>query len=92
MRVTRAYEAQRDELMTQVRMEHEAILDAIVRRDPEAARSAARHHLEKVALRITSADRGFWLEAARAHPGAGPVSTTAGSGRGPQRRRPARRG
>jgi GntR family transcriptional repressor for pyruvate dehydrogenase complex len=91
MRVTRAYEAQRDELMTQVRMEHEAIADAIVRRDPEAARAAARHHLERVALRITSADRGFWLEAARGRPTSGPAATTAGSGRGPQRR-PARRG
>ncbi len=86
MRVTRAYEAQRDELMTQVRSEHRAIVDAIGRRDPEAARSAARHHLEQVALRITSADRGFWRDAIQAQGGAA-GSASAGSDRASRRGR-----
>ncbi|HEY6003738.1 MAG TPA: FCD domain-containing protein [Anaeromyxobacter sp.] len=60
MRVTRAYEARHAELVEQVKREHEALAKAIAERDPEAARAAARRHLEMVAARITAADPGFW--------------------------------
>jgi GntR family transcriptional regulator, transcriptional repressor for pyruvate dehydrogenase complex len=65
MRVTRAYEARHAELVTQVKREHEALARAIARRDPEAARSAARQHLEMVATRITAADPSFRAREAR---------------------------
>jgi GntR family transcriptional repressor for pyruvate dehydrogenase complex len=63
IRLTRAYEAQHPKLIGQVRREHGAVADAIARRDPEAARTAARRHLEMVAIRIASADRSFWASA-----------------------------
>jgi GntR family transcriptional repressor for pyruvate dehydrogenase complex len=46
MRVTKGNEARRDEWVQQVRSEHQAIVDAIAQRDPQAARRAAiAHHL-----------------------------------------------
>ena len=59
MRVTRAHEARHAELMQQVKREHEAMAEAIARRDPEGARAAARRHLQMVAARITTADPSF---------------------------------
>lgn len=84
MRVTRTYEGRRDDLMSQVRREHEAVVAAIARQDPEAAQAAARHHLDMVAKRITSADRSFWAEEAVDPPD--PAATAA-----PRRARPVRR-
>jgi DNA-binding FadR family transcriptional regulator len=65
IRLTRAHEAQHPELAAQVMREHEAMVDAIARREPEEARAAARRHLDMVAIRIASADRAFWDRAAR---------------------------
>ncbi|WP_019142321.1 FadR/GntR family transcriptional regulator [Noviherbaspirillum massiliense] len=59
MTITRAWEATREESNEQVRDEHQAIFDTITRRDPEAARSAARHHMEMSARRIRSIDADF---------------------------------
>lgn len=56
MSVTRALEARREETAQQVRDEHHALADAIASKDPEAARSAARRHMEMAAHRIRSAD------------------------------------
>lgn len=44
MTVTKGHEAKRVDFMAQVRREHRAIVDAIVARDPKAARSAAAAH------------------------------------------------
>jgi GntR family transcriptional repressor for pyruvate dehydrogenase complex len=60
IRLTRSYEAQRSELGAQVNREHEAMADAIARGDADAARAAARRHLEMAANRIASADEAFW--------------------------------
>jgi len=68
IRLTRSFEALHPELIEQVRQEHEALAEAIGRRDPEAARAAARRHLERVAIRIASADRGFWASEGGKHP------------------------
>jgi GntR family transcriptional repressor for pyruvate dehydrogenase complex len=75
IRLTRAYEASHAELVKQVKREHAAVSEAIARRDPEAARTAARRHLEMVAIRIASADRSFWASVEGALPvGPGPAS------------------
>ena len=60
--VTRTNEAQRDDFSRQVQAEHAAIVDAILRQDPAAARAAALHHMEGAATRIKSADVTFWAE------------------------------
>lgn len=60
MTVTRANEARSTEFTTQVGAEHEAIMDAIARGDAEAARDAARLHMEMAAARIRRADPEFW--------------------------------
>lgn len=60
LRLTRAYEARRAELVAQVRREHAAIAEAIERNDIEGARTAARRHLEMVAIRFASAEGGVW--------------------------------
>ncbi len=60
MQVTRTYEAGSEELLQQVRQEHQAIVDAIAARDVVAARAAARGHMENAMRRISSADQDFW--------------------------------
>ncbi|NMG73634.1 FadR/GntR family transcriptional regulator [Aromatoleum diolicum] len=60
MTVTRANEARSTEYTAQVRAEHDALVDAIARGDAEAARAAARLHMEMAAVRIKSADADFW--------------------------------
>jgi len=49
---TRSYEATKATLSRQVKQEHAAIVDAISRQDPEAARAAARRHMEGAARRL----------------------------------------
>ncbi len=60
IRVTRGYEATREELSQQVKDEHRAVVEAIVRHDPDAARTAARHHMEMASVRLGSAGQAFW--------------------------------
>jgi DNA-binding FadR family transcriptional regulator len=60
VKVTRANEARREDLMRQVQEEHERIVSAIAERDPDAARAAARAHMEQAARRVREADREFW--------------------------------
>ena len=52
MRVTRGNEARRGDFMEAVRLEHQAIVDAIAARDPVAARRRAREHLFHSAERL----------------------------------------
>jgi GntR family transcriptional repressor for pyruvate dehydrogenase complex len=58
--VTRANENRAASLARQTRIEHEAIAKAILKRDPLAAASAARAHIEKASKRLLSADADFW--------------------------------
>jgi DNA-binding FadR family transcriptional regulator len=60
VKVTRANEARREDFTRQVQAEHEAIVNAIAAGDPEAARAAARTHMERAAERVRLADREFW--------------------------------
>jgi DNA-binding FadR family transcriptional regulator len=60
VKVTRANEARREDFARQVQEEHERIVSAIAARDPEAARAAARAHMEQAARRVREADREFW--------------------------------
>jgi GntR family transcriptional repressor for pyruvate dehydrogenase complex len=55
-RVTRSYEATKAMLSRQVMEEHQRIVDAISRCDPEAARLAARQHMEGATRRLGSLD------------------------------------
>ncbi|GAA4325344.1 FCD domain-containing protein [Streptomyces venetus] len=63
IRVTRANEARRNDFLEAVREEHHAILAAVEARDAEAARRAARLHMDHAAARLQDADDGFWTEA-----------------------------
>ncbi|MFF7311732.1 FCD domain-containing protein [Streptomyces sp. NPDC008137] len=63
IRVTRANEARRNDFIEAVRAEHHAILAAIEARDAEAARTAARLHMDHAAARLQDADDGFWTDA-----------------------------
>ncbi|MGX1566479.1 FadR/GntR family transcriptional regulator [Streptomyces sp. NPDC055509] len=63
IRVTRANEARRNDFIEAVRAEHHAILAAIEARDAEAARGAARLHMNHAAARLQDADDGFWTDA-----------------------------
>jgi GntR family transcriptional repressor for pyruvate dehydrogenase complex len=54
--ITRAIEATKVELAQQVREEHRAIVEALVAQDPEAARAAARLHMERACARLASLD------------------------------------
>lgn len=71
IRATRANEARRDDFAAQVRAEHRALVDAIARRDPAAARAAALRHMDMAEARIRAADPGFW--AAEGRPGEAPA-------------------
>lgn len=57
--ITRAWEAQKVETRSQVEDEHRAIYEAIAARDVEAARAAARRHMEMASHRILTADPAF---------------------------------
>jgi DNA-binding FadR family transcriptional regulator len=57
--VTRSWEAQREETRKQVLQEHNAVYAAIVAGDPEAAREAARKHMEMSSSRIRNIDPAF---------------------------------
>jgi GntR family transcriptional regulator, transcriptional repressor for pyruvate dehydrogenase complex len=63
IRVTRANEARRADFTAQVRREHQILLEAVKAGDPEAARAAARQHMEHAAERLQQADDRFWTEA-----------------------------
>ncbi|MFJ8713237.1 FadR/GntR family transcriptional regulator [Streptomyces violaceus] len=63
IRVTRANEARRNDFIEAVRAEHHAILAAIEARDAEAARMAARLHMNHAAARLQDADDRFWTDA-----------------------------
>lgn len=52
MRITKSNESRRDDWMQQVRAEHRTIFDAIVARDPLAARRAAIAHLVRGEARL----------------------------------------
>lgn len=49
---TRSYEATKASLSREVKEEHAAIVEAISRRDPDAARTAARRHMEGACRRL----------------------------------------
>lgn len=49
---TRSYEATKKSLSREVKEEHLAIVEAISRQDPEAARAAARRHMEGATRRL----------------------------------------
>lgn len=58
--VTRANENRMEALAKQTRVEHEAIMKAVLDRDPVQAAAAARRHIEKASKRLLSADAEFW--------------------------------
>jgi GntR family transcriptional regulator, transcriptional repressor for pyruvate dehydrogenase complex len=62
IRVTRSNEARRTDFTAEVRAEHAAIAEAILARDPEAARAAAFKHMESTIRRIKVAEASFWTE------------------------------
>ena len=55
-KITRSYEATKAALSQQVKEEHQRIVDAISQQDPEAARLAARQHMEGASRRLGSVD------------------------------------
>lgn len=59
IKLTRAWEAQKEETREQVLQEHRGLYEAIRKRDPEAARTAARNHMEMSSHRIRHADPDF---------------------------------
>lgn len=59
IKVTRAWEAQQEDTRQQVMDEHRLLYEAIARQDPEAARAAARTHMEMSSRRICTADPAF---------------------------------
>ena len=56
MTVTRRNESMKQEFITQVRQEHQAIADAILARDADAARAAAARHMHEAARRLHDSD------------------------------------
>ena len=59
IKLTRAWEAQKEESRQQVLQEHRAMYEAIVKKDPDAARLAARKHMEMSSHRVLHADPQF---------------------------------
>jgi DNA-binding FadR family transcriptional regulator len=55
MHVTRTNEALDIGYQTQVQQEHRRIADSVMRGDPEAARQAAREHMQNAAFRLEHA-------------------------------------
>lgn len=70
MAITRSLEARKEPLALQVLQEHELLVDAIVRKDIEGARAAARNHMEMAAIRIKSANPTSLKTSNGAHPAA----------------------
>ena len=60
---TRGIEATRATLSQQVKDEHQAIVEAVSRRDADAARAAARLHMERASRRLGAADVTLLLNA-----------------------------
>lgn len=60
LRVTRGNEASRRDFAQQAEAEHAALRNAIASRNPEAARAAARAHMDMAAERTLNADRDYW--------------------------------
>jgi GntR family transcriptional regulator, transcriptional repressor for pyruvate dehydrogenase complex len=60
MRATRANESANPGFAADVRAEHQALVDAVARRDPAAARAAAIRHMDRAAARIRAAGPAFW--------------------------------
>lgn len=56
MAVTRRNESLKAEFIAQVRQEHQAIADAILARDADAARAAATRHMHQAARRLQDGD------------------------------------
>jgi len=59
-RVTRANEARRADFAAAVKLEHAAVLEAIISGDAYAARRAAARHMDNAARRIRLAGADFW--------------------------------
>ncbi|HVL77034.1 MAG TPA: FadR/GntR family transcriptional regulator [Noviherbaspirillum sp.] len=59
IKLTRTWEARQEETRRQVLDEHRAVYEAIVNKDVEAARAAARRHMEMASHRIRHADPDF---------------------------------
>lgn len=91
MRATRANEAAHRGFLAQVRAEHQALVDAIARRDPGAARAAALRHMEMAAARIRAADPRFWREEIARYTRSLGAGLLDASGRGRRRAGSARR-
>lgn len=66
MTVTRRNESMKAEFIAQVRQEHQAIADAILARDPDAARAAAARHMHEAARRLHDSDAPIRRAAATA--------------------------
>lgn len=60
IQVTRGNEARQANLAQDVQAEHEAIRVAIEKKDVEAARAAAFHHMQNTARRIENVDPEYW--------------------------------
>ncbi len=60
--ITRANEATRVDFARQVKEEHNAVLDAIVAQDTNAAHRAGSRHMQNAAERIRRADPDFWRD------------------------------
>jgi GntR family transcriptional regulator, transcriptional repressor for pyruvate dehydrogenase complex len=56
MAVTRRNESMQRDFIAQVRQEHQAIVDAILARDADAARAAATRHMHQAARRLHDSD------------------------------------
>ena len=56
MAVTRRNESMKAEFISEVRREHQAIADAILARDADAARAAATRHMHQAARRLHDSD------------------------------------
>lgn len=56
MRITRRNESMKQDYIAQVRQEHQAIVDAILARDADAARAAAARHMHGAARRLQDSD------------------------------------
>ena len=66
MRITRRNESMKQEFIAQVRQEHQAIVDAILARDADAARAAAARHMHEAARRLHDSDAPIRRNAATA--------------------------
>ncbi len=65
MAVTRRNESMKAEFISEVRQEHQAIADAVLARDAEAARTAAARHMHQAARRLQDGDAPIHRAAAQ---------------------------